>query len=402
MKDKISILRFENGNYDNITSLAITKGGRLLIKRNKEKISRSFLTKVIYAENSSSKYFSGPIKVYFDPTLVCPLECSFCLACAPEYKKLNNPIPQLDKTDLFKIAKQIVESGALQVKIGGGEPFLYKNFFPLIKYLSKNGISVSTSTNGITLSQLPKSKVNFLKKNNIKISVSIDGEEKYHNSLRDPFNRFNNIYQRAINGIEYLLLNNCRVAIRSTITNSEESLKQIDFLNNISKKYNIETRIRLAKPVYKSKSNNDSFVFKNDLYIKAFNKLRRIRKENPLINIDDIIEYDEKNNYFNCGLDCSAGTRSCFINAKGELSPCGFLDNKFSPVSLLDGKTTLSYEWKNGKSFKQIRRFFENENQTSPCSKCTFVNKCQGGCPAVRFFTKEKQDLRCPLNIQEG
>lgn len=333
MKDKISILRLENGKYDEITSLAITKKGQLLIKRNHEKIDKSLFTKIIHSENLSSDYLSSPIKVYFDPTLVCPLECSFCLACAPEYKDSKKPIPQLNKTELFEIAKQIVESGTLQVKIGGGEPFLYKYFFPLIKYLSRNGISVSTSTNGITLSQLSKSKVNFLKKNNIKISVSIDGEEKYHNSLRDPFNRFDNIYQKAINGIAYLLTNNCRVAIRSTITNSEESIKQIDFLNNLSKKYNIETRIRLAKPVCKSKSDNDSFVSKNNLYIKAFNKLRKIRKENSLINIDDIIEYDEKNDYFNCGLDCSAGTRSCFINAKGELSPCGFLDNKFSPVS---------------------------------------------------------------------
>ena len=400
-KEPISILRLENGKYDGVKAIAVTKDGQLMISRSAKTLRKSLSTKTIHAEKSSSEYLSGPIKVYFDPTLVCPLECSFCLACAPEHRNSTRKIPHLSKDEVLKIAKQIIDSGALQVKIGGGEPFLYEHFFSLVKILSKNSIAVSTSTNGITLSNLSQKEIGVLQKNHVKVSISIDGDEEYHNRIRDPKGKFDSIFKNAINGLEYLLSNNCCTAIRSTIINSPESVKQIKFLNQLSQRYEVETRIRLAKPMYKANSNSYSFTKPNDLYLEAFKELREIRESNPLINIDDIVNYDDSSNFFNCGLDCSAGTRSCFVNASGELSPCGFLDDKFPPISLLDGKTTLKHEWNNGESFKNIRRYFKKENEISPCSKCRFVDMCQGGCPAVRFFTQEEQDLRCPLRFPD-
>jgi len=96
-------------------------------------------------------HFKNLALVYFKPTAACNLRCVMCgqygdkgimKDCAAEETKKSLPLETWKKF-IDEIAPQKPVT-----YIWGGEPFLYKDLFPLAKYMVEKGLYVSVNTNG--------------------------------------------------------------------------------------------------------------------------------------------------------------------------------------------------------------------------------------------------------------
>jgi len=125
----------------------------------------------------NKKIFSLKLSV----TTYCLLRCQYCFV-----KKTNKMMD-------FSVAKKAISlllsspGKKKMLIIYGGEPLLnpfLKDIISTAKALAKlfkKELSISLATNGLLLS---KENLNFFKRHNIKISISIDGNEDSHNQNR--------------------------------------------------------------------------------------------------------------------------------------------------------------------------------------------------------------------------
>ena len=384
---QLSIYRYEY-NYAGIRGIGITADGELVLTQQKEPIPEFDSRTRIIRNEEVPDAFSAPIKLFLDPSTKCPLKCPFCLSDSGIINTKG-----IDGQEIERLSNQIIDFGILKVKIGGGEPFVYPYFYDLIKKFNSSGRSVSTSTSGITLPNITQENLNILRENRVKVSISLDGGEQYHDKTRC----FPGLFKIATSSVKKLRENGIRTELRSTIINTEESYNQIFELDKISRDLGVPIRIRSVKPKGRAEISNLSTLFPDEKYWFFYDSVRKLRNDNPLINLEEVFCYDSSAHYsvFGQKLDCAAGTRSAYINWNGHFSPCGFIDSYF-PSETLKG-TDIKILWKNGCNFQKIRGYFKSENQHSECSHCAHVNACQGGCPSVRLATKTAIDPRCPI-----
>ena len=122
--------------------------------------------------------------VYFKPTSACNLRCVMCGQygdkgvmndCAAEENKKALPL---------ETWKKFVDEIAPQkpvIYVWGGEPFLYKDLFPLCKYMVDKGLYVSVNTNG-TLMEKHAEKI--VSDRWATIFVSLDAFRDVNDSMR--------------------------------------------------------------------------------------------------------------------------------------------------------------------------------------------------------------------------
>jgi len=394
----LTIVRKEYG-YADIKAIGIDRFGKLAITNDINTLPIDSSTRII--ENPPvENALSAPIKVFFDPSLSCPLYCGFCLAGVSTTKEQKIKLPKLSKEKTMAINQQLIDMGVLQVKLGGGEPFIYPYFWDTVEQLGAAGIALSTSTSGVTLNNpksLPDEKIDLLKRNRVKISISIDGEPQYHDQVRGK----QNLFEMALKGRERLLQHGYdpeKIEFRATIINTPESMSQVEFLNKLSLDLKTKVRIRMAKPSGSATVNGVAVIYPDKDFWQFYNRLRELALENPFLDIDELVSFDKKSDLLTA-LDCGAGTRSAFVDANGNFLPCGFIDEYFPLPShniFEEGKSLIEL-WQNGQAFKDVRNYIEKENKTNPCASCGFVHSCQGGCPSVRLQTQAEIDPRCPV-----
>ncbi|MDQ7837062.1 MAG: radical SAM protein [Thermodesulfobacteriota bacterium] len=83
-----------------------------------------------------------------EPTNICNLRCTFCALQMPGGHSAEKKKQYLDVATYKKIIDEVKDSLIFLFLYLGGEPFLHKNIFDLIKYASDRGISVVIATNG--------------------------------------------------------------------------------------------------------------------------------------------------------------------------------------------------------------------------------------------------------------
>jgi radical SAM protein with 4Fe4S-binding SPASM domain len=295
------------------------------------------------------------------------------------------------------VVEQIVQAGVLRVKIGGGEPFSYKPLWEIIPILRKNGISISASTSGITLDRITQDQLDILKEGRVKISLSLDGEPAYHDLIRGH----KGLATKVAKGLEILKGKGVLVELRATIFNTRASIAQLDYLDDLSKNLSMRIRIRPARPRGGADFNDVAFCTNDQGYANFFSRVRGLRKSNPFIDITEELDFDGHPDYaiWGLGMDCAAGTRSAFIDQDGIFKPCGFIEKNFSGEGILKERKLMD-AWRDGDSFLRVRDYFKKMNSESECSRCNFVNACQGGCPSVRFASGTQKTPLCPIKQQ--
>lgn len=211
----------------------------------------------------------GPTSVSFDITNKCNLRCLHCYNNSGEKE---DSYKELTDTQISCLIKDIIIMQPFSFCFCGGEPLLRKDILlESIKSLSNNGIICSLVSNGMLLTEEYASE---LKNRNIhSIQISLDGDVKSHNQLRNN----EQAYANAIKALAILQ----KIGIKSGVAFSPTkwNIEELDKVYIICEKYNVtELRIQELMPIGRAEV--------NEFIIPTANQYSKLRKK--------VKEYDIK------------------------------------------------------------------------------------------------------------
>ncbi|MDE5820021.1 MAG: radical SAM protein [Lachnospiraceae bacterium] len=309
----------------------------------------------------------------------CNLSCKYCYEKAKRKRSLS---PE-DADAVIAFVLKYQTNRLNQVNFHGGEPLLNWN---VIKYivqqincssLKKGQFRFSFTTNGIIITD---DVLHFLKENEIRISVSIDGKPQTHNKNR---------IDQSGNGTYPLV---------------EESLRQME-----EKGVDYEIRMTYTSETISELAHNVAFLLEHfkcsclrwapDCHDCGWNE----KKVQILIKqYQSIMEYQEKIkkeqaekiaafniNYFNRLSACCGGVTEINIDTRGDLYPCTYV---------CGNKEFLMGNVKDGPDVERIKSI-HNTMQKSylKCETCQNKEYCIGNrCKMINYV----EDNRCSSYIE--
>ena len=164
------------------------------------------------------KYHPGHVKsnkpiVVWNMTKQCNLKCIHCYATATPHPGKDELSAKEGKILLDDIASY----GCPVVLFSGGEPFLRKDLFKLIKYADSLGLRTAISTNGTLITE---ENAKLAKKAGVRyIGVSLDGMQ----IINDKFRGVEGTFNKAVNGMKNSLKAGIKTGLRFTITKHNQN-----------------------------------------------------------------------------------------------------------------------------------------------------------------------------------
>ena len=141
-----------------------------------------------------------PLHVIFEVTHLCNLTCEYC--------DRHTPLPnELTFADVSNVIDEFVQLGMIGLTLDGGEPLARRDIDKIIDKLFGAGIKIVINTNGILVPQ----KIESVKKA-LRINVSLDGPEEYHDSMRGKGS-----FEKAVRGIRKAREEGVSVKLRCTM-----------------------------------------------------------------------------------------------------------------------------------------------------------------------------------------
>lgn len=127
----------------------------------------------------------------------CNLRCTYCM---PEEGITLRPKKEfMTSEEVIQIASTFVELGVKKIRLTGGEPLIKKDFNNIINQLSKLGVEIFMTTNGILLHKYFQT---LLKAGVKKINISLDTLNKHQFSLITRRDHFDLVYQNIDKAID--------------------------------------------------------------------------------------------------------------------------------------------------------------------------------------------------------
>ena len=264
------------------------------------------------------------------------------------------------------------------LSIGGGEPFMNRNFFDFLDIVRENRSvfsSVGIMSNG---SMISKGIASSLKDYGVSgVQVSLEGTENVNDGIRGKGS-----FKKAFKGILNLLDAGIPTGVAVTISreNHEDFPRLLALLEESGVKsvgvsrfvpIGRDGRIRMLTPLQT-----------REFYGKIM-ALKKSRKKNGIrinTHCSDSIWFIEDQAHVTHG--CSAGFDSFSVLPDGNVVPCRRLPvvaGNFLKKSLFDIWYTSDFLWK-----------LRNKGRISACTSCELFEKCFGGarCVANGYFKK--------------
>lgn len=145
---------------------------------------------------------TAPLNIHWEMTNVCNLHCLHC------YQQDDGPRQPLPTgATLSLIAERIIESGAFELTLTGGEPLLVPQLHDLVMRFNEHGIRPHITSNGMLVD---KKAADWLAAVDVTFQISIDGATAdTHNEIR----RSAHAFARAVQGIRHLVARGVPVSI---------------------------------------------------------------------------------------------------------------------------------------------------------------------------------------------
>lgn len=313
-----------------------------------------------------------PFAGTFELVPICNMNCKMCyIRTSPETMERQGRL--LTAREWIKIASEARDNGLLYLLLTGGEPFLYPEFDKLYSWIGESGIVVMLNTNGTMLTEeradlllkYPPRKVNI---SLYGASASTYGEVCGHTEG----------FEQTINAIRLLKKRSIPVKLNCSLT--PLNCRDLEKMHHIAAELDVPLQVTpyMFPPVRKNGTDIAEFVrFEPEEAARMVMENARISlRDNRLYQewIDSKLrEYEtyQKNPYMNhaCGFNCFASKNNFWINWRGEMLPCGMVNQ--------EGKNVLergfSECWEiTGEMGKQIH----NPSKCCTCNMRPLCNVC--------------------------
>ena len=319
---------------------------------------------------------------------ICNLNCKHCRVSE------KNDENELSLKQAKELLAQLWYNGITDLNFSGGEPFLREDLFELLKYANKFQ-SIVITTNGTLINEETCKKLSKI--SNVKLSISLDGMEKTH----DTFRRKKGTFQKVITALPLLKKYHIKYAIKYTLS-IETMDDALNVLNLIAKKGAKEFNVRR---VILAGNANKEMLLSNEKYIniikKLINECKKLkinfRTGDPLLipvfpKLFGIDITDDSMKEIYSG--CQAGDEIIYIDYKGNVGACSYIPILADNIK----EKSLDDILKNNKLFIQLKQY--KDNLKGKCSHCKYRNIC-GGCRASAFAFKKSLLEEDPLCLIE-
>lgn len=208
---------------------------------------KKFENKIFTADNKARAFIeSKKLKtLWFNTGTLCNLTCKNCyIESSPKNDRLS--YLSYDEFKMFVNESIQNEMGTEEIGFTGGEPFMNKDIFKMIKYSLDNGFKTLVLTNAMKPMMNNKNELNKLNHLNLSIRVSIDHYNKdKHEQIRGP-----NSWDPMIEGLKWLSENkfNYCLATRLMWNEDEETTRRNfkKFINQYQLTLDVENKNQLV------------------------------------------------------------------------------------------------------------------------------------------------------------
>lgn len=330
---------------------------------------------------------SGFNNLFLIMTNQCNLACKYCFYQNSHRLKQNKMSFETAKkaVDLF-VKNRTKNEKSLdwfsQITFYGGEPLLnfeciekITDYIQLLK--NRNKLSSKTqlviNTNGTLITE---KVLNWARKYNVQIQISIDGNKDVHNKNR-IFPNQKGSYEKTVQGLKKLV--DSKIDILPLVTVTDDNLADLpNLIYDLCKKYQLK--------YYGMNLLIDLGIDPIKTYPETAAKqmVQACRKTKEMSVSDDSIDaIFQKIKHFDIV------KQSCGISRKMTVFPDGKI---FSCQAISDNKKALIGNVNTGLTNIDNIQYWRNYSRfnNSKCLKCKYVALCGGGCVASAFFRHKR------------
>lgn len=323
--------------------------------------------KKFHIKSDENKYveLGAPLKVYYDITTQCNLNCIFC------FKGMcNSDVVWNQAKDVIK---KVADANIPDIAFIGGEPMCCPFLFDALKYAKALGLNPGIITNGTLFTD---ENVSLLKKLvNNSISVSIHAP---NNELHTEISRVEGVYSRIIEGLK--ILNRHEIIPELSFTPVKDNLKYLyDTISGVLKR-GIQISDVLVNRLIPAGNALECWCNKQvslDGQIVLLKQMEQLANEFPdlIITTGDAIPFclvEEKYRKFitRCDYAITLG----WINEQNLFGKC--MVRGSSGTDNINN-SSIRELWKNSEAFLEHRHM---KNLNDDCRKCEWLFQCGGGC----------------------
>ena len=302
----------------------------------------------------------------------CNLRCKYCYITAGQ--EMDN---ELSTQEIFNFIDQFHDMGGENqtIAISGGEPLMREDFWEIVAYAQKYGISLIMATNGILVDEDMAERI---KNNFCSVQVSLDGPREIHDEVRGKGS-----YDAAMKAIENFVNAGINPYINAVVTNS--NYNKLDHLVKVADKYGLAS-VKSPPLMAIGKGENTSQPSVLEL-VKAWwlvdKTSRDLNSHVPLDNKKSATEpYISKYGYH-----CGAAINSISLDSDGSIYPCQASQiPEFLAGNIRDD--SLKNIWENSSVFEEWRA--TSVEKIEECSDCEWRYYCAGGCRMHAYSEHEK------------
>ncbi|MBN2197619.1 radical SAM protein [Candidatus Wolfebacteria bacterium] len=309
----------------------------------------------------------SPISVNFEVSPVCDLSCEFCFNAEVECKKINHP--PIER--VVRILDQLAKAEVFEVRLFGGEFFVYPYWRETLEYADKLDFFLSFVSNGIHINQEVVQKL--LHHRIISGAISLHGTKEIHENITKVAGSFD----VAIKGIKTCLENGINISILFTLTkNNYQSIFETCQWLKLNVLEIDEINVGRLTPYGRAKSDWEKVKLSLDNYLFVFSQLERIRNElGILANFGDAFPLCRLPvKYHDYVIGCWQGTGFGHIDHLGNVRSCSIAKGSYGNIL----ETSLTKIWDEG-----LAHFRSLKWLPIKCQKCDQF--CGGGCSASRY-----------------
>lgn len=241
-----------------------------------------------------------PLVISIALTNSCNLRCKYC-----NIYNLNSP--DLPTKKLLNIINELAKENCLMINFTGGEPFLYKNLWQVLKHCKKLNIKTVVTSNGLLI---PK-YAHYLKYID-KLFLSLDGPKSINNKIRGAQS-----YEAIIDSLAVAKKYHLKPVIKTTL--SQINYKYIKDILIFARRNNLSIQFEFISKIPLTKNKIDRLCISKQQKQNIINKIGFYKKQHyPILNSLSALKFILKNHH----IKCAFGNIAFRISNNGYLYNC--------------------------------------------------------------------------------
>lgn len=341
---------------------------------------------------------------FLEVTYRCNERCVHCFnpgAAHTKTEKVNRKTAELTLEDYKSLIDELYDLGIFHLTLSGGEFFIRKDAFELLRYIRSKSIRFDVFTNGLQLSEKQISELAQCWPATVHISIY-----SANPALHDNITCVPGSWKKSVNTLERLNKAGIRTKIKCPLT--QATVQGYELVRDLAKRVGA---IVSFDPMISA--GNDGALSPIELNVQSFGELVALAaiKGSPLYVGSP--EAGMKNRTISkTSRPCGVGNAGVSITPEGEILACVALPSSIGHIKDKGGATKVWRESKIGGQTKNtvespVNVLFESKltkwqnfgySNTDECGtheRCQWCNRCIGGSVAEQGTAMKPSDTQC-------